>query len=484
MPGPYDSILQTIGRTPVVRLKRLAPEGVELYAKLEAFNPMGSVKDRLALAVVEAAERSGELRPGQTVIEATSGNTGIGLAMVCAERSYPLVIVMPESASVERRRLMRFLGAKVILTAAADKGTGMVAKARELAEAHGWFLCRQFENEANADVHSRTTAEEILADFDGRRLDYFVTGAGTGGTLRGVSRVLRAKRPETRIMVCEPDNVPMLASGVVQAYRPDGAPAESQGWTPDFVPKLLNDASTTGHIDGIVGIAGAEALRLTREMACKEGIFCGISGGATLAGALKVAETAPRGSSILFMVPDTGERYLSTPLFADIAEAMSDEEQAIAASTPGYRIGVPAPVAAPVAGPDPSPRGIAALDAALRDPDAPVVMFALEWCEFCWALRRFFEKAGIAYRSVDIDSVAYQADDLGGDIRAALRQRLGQPTIPQVFVGGVNVGGCTETLDAFAEGRLQRLLIDQGVAFRSESKFETRELLPKWVHPR
>ena len=264
MPGPLDSILETVGRTPVVRLKRLAPEGATLYAKLEAFNPMGSVKDRLALGVIEAAERDGLLRPGQTVVEATSGNTGIGLAMVCAERGYPLVIVMAENFSVERRRLMRFLGARVILTPAAEKGTGMVAKARELAEAHGWFWCRQFENEANAEIHARTTAREILADFDGLPLDYFVTGVGTGGTLNGVSRVLKAERPATRIIVCEPDNSPVIASGIAQDYRPDGAPASShprfrphvvQGWAPDFIPKLTDDALAAGHVDGVIGIS-------------------------------------------------------------------------------------------------------------------------------------------------------------------------------------------------------------------------------------
>src|SRR5579862_933945 len=243
----FTRISECIGRTPVVRINRLAPAHVRLYAKLEAFNPMGSVKDRLALGVIADAERSGRLKPGQTVIEATSGNTGIGLAMVCAEKGYPLVVVMSENFSVERRRLMRFLGAKVVLTPAALKGSGMLAKATELAAAHGWFLCRQFENEANADVHSRTTAPEILSAFEGERLDYFVTGFGTGGTLKGVARVLRERRPETKIVVCEPDNSPVLGSGVAQSRNPDGSPAAShpsfrphlmQGWSPDFVPKL------------------------------------------------------------------------------------------------------------------------------------------------------------------------------------------------------------------------------------------------------
>src|SRR5688500_10872214 len=236
MAARFDNILETIGRTPVVKVGKLAPPGVEVFAKLEAFNPLGSVKDRLALGIIEAAERAGALKPGQTVVEATSGNTGIGLAMVCAQKGYPLVIVMAESFSVERRKLMRFLGAKVVLTPAAAKGTGMVAKARELAERHGWFLCRQFENEANPDIHSRTTAQEILSDFEGRRLDYWVTGCGTGGTLRGVARVLTARRPATRIVLCEPDNAPMISGGMPQAYEADGSAAASH---PMFRPHLM-----------------------------------------------------------------------------------------------------------------------------------------------------------------------------------------------------------------------------------------------------
>ena len=304
----YDSILGTVGGTPVVRITKLAPAHVKLYVKIEAFNPMGSVKDRLALGVIEDAERTGKLRPGQTVIEATSGNTGIGLAMVCAQKGYPLVVTMAESFSVERRRLMRFLGAKVVLTPAAMKGTGMLAKAVELAEKHGWFLTRQFENEANADMHSRTTAQEILADFQGERLDFFVTGYGTGGTLKGVGRVLRKERPETQIVVCEPDAAQLLASGVPQARTASGAPAGShpsfkphpmQGWIPDFVPKLTEDAVDMKLTDRLVPIAGPDAMRMSRELAQKEGIFVGITAGATFAGALKVAETAPEGATIL-----------------------------------------------------------------------------------------------------------------------------------------------------------------------------------------
>jgi cysteine synthase A len=341
----YDNILETVGHTPVVKINRLAPAHVNLYAKVEAFNPLGSVKDRLALGVIEAAEKSGALKPGQTVIEATSGNTGIGLAMVCAAKGYPLVVVMAESFSIERRRLMRFLGAKVVLTPPALRATGMVDKTTELAQTHGWFYTRQFENEANPDMHSRTTAREIIDDFAGRKLDYWVTGFGTGGTLKGVARVLAAESPDTKVVVCEPSDAPMLSSGEPQPRHPDGSPAAGhpawkphpmQGWSPDFVPKLTADVVDAHNIDQILAIAGPDALAGSRNLAAKEGIFVGITAGATFAGALKVAETAPAGSNILCMLPDTGERYLSTPLFADVPVEMTEEEQAILKSSPMF----------------------------------------------------------------------------------------------------------------------------------------------------
>jgi cysteine synthase A len=341
----YAHILETIGNTPVVRINKLAPEGIDLFVKVEAFNPLGSVKDRLALGVIEDAEKSGKLKPGQTVIEATSGNTGIGLAMVCAQKGYPLVIVMAETFSIERRKLMRFLGARVILTPASGRGTGMVAKAVELAEANGWFFTRQFENEANADMHSRTTAQEILKDFEGERLDYWVTGFGTGGTLKGVSRVLTESRPETKIVVCEPEDAPMLSSGIPQNRKPDGSavashpswkPHPQQGWSPDFIPKLAGDAVDMKTIDQIIRIPNADAMRCSKELARKEGVFVGISSGATFAGALQVAAEAPKGSTILCMLPDTGERYLSTPLFADVSVDMTPEEVEISRSTPSF----------------------------------------------------------------------------------------------------------------------------------------------------
>jgi cysteine synthase len=342
----FDSILGTIGNTPVVRINKLGPVGVNLYAKVESFNPMGSVKDRLALGVIEDAERRGELKPGQTIVEATSGNTGIGLAMVCAQKGYPLVVTMAESFSIERRKLMRFLGAKVVLTPAAQRGTGMVAKAEELALAHGWWQSRQFENPANADMHARTTAIEILDDFADISLDYWVTGFGTGGTLNGVSRVLKKKSPRTKIIVCEPDNAAMLASGVAQPKQGDGThnashpafkPHPMQGWSPDFIPTLVEQVTAAHCIDELLSINGKEAMRCARALATQEGIFVGISAGASLAGALQVAQSAPKGSNILCMLPDTGERYLSTPLFEDIAVEMTQEEIELSQSTPGYR---------------------------------------------------------------------------------------------------------------------------------------------------
>jgi cysteine synthase len=341
----YDSILGTVGNTPVVRINRLAPDGVNLYVKVEAFNPLGSVKDRLALGVIEAAEKSGELKPGQTVIEATSGNTGIGLAMVCAAKGYPLVVTMAESFSIERRRLMRFLGAKVVVTPAALRATGMVEKTKELAAAHGWFMTRQFENEANPEMHSRTTAREIVNDFAGEKLDYWVTGYGTGGTLTGVARVLRKERPDTKIIVCEPSDAALLASGQEQARNPDHSPAGGhaawkphpmQGWTPDFIPWLTGEATDEKLYDELLTVPGPEALRLSKALAQKEGIFVGITAGATFAGALQVAEKAPKGSTILAMLPDTGERYLSTPLFADVPAEMTEEEIDIFKSTPMF----------------------------------------------------------------------------------------------------------------------------------------------------
>ncbi len=343
----YDSILETIGNTPCVRINRLAPENINLYVKAEYFNPAASVKDRLAVSIIEAAERSGELKPGQTVVEATSGNTGIGLAMVCAAKGYPLVITMADSFSIERRKLMRFMGAKVVLTPRAEKGLGMYRKAQELAEANGWFLARQFETEANATIHEHTTAREILSDFAGKTIDYWVTGYGTGGTVTGVGRVLRKESPATKIILSEPANAQLVASGEVQQRTSEGGPAKShsafephpiQGWTPDFIPLVLQESIDDGLYDDLIPVAGALGIEWSMKLAQQEGIFTGISGGSTFAIAMDIAKQAAAGTTILCMLPDTGERYLSSPLFESIPEDMSDDEIELSNSTPGYHM--------------------------------------------------------------------------------------------------------------------------------------------------
>jgi cysteine synthase A len=343
----YDSVLETIGDTPVIRINKIAPDNVTVYVKAEAFNPGGSVKDRLALNIIETAERDGTLKPGQTVVEATSGNTGIGLAMVCAAKGYPLVITMADSFSVERRRLMRFLGAKVVLTPRALKGFGMYSKAKELAEANGWFLASQFETSANADIHEHTTGREILADFADDRLDYFVTGYGTGGTVTGVARALRKSRPDTRIILSEPANAAIVTSGYVNTRNATNQPTEShpsfephpiQGWTPDFIPYVLQESIDNALYDEMLLVTGPDAISWSRRLAAEEGIFTGISGGASFAVAMQIAQSAPQGSVLLVMLPDTGERYLSTPLFEGVPEEMTDEEQAISRSTPSAQM--------------------------------------------------------------------------------------------------------------------------------------------------
>ncbi len=483
----YQTILETIGHTPVVRINHLAPEGVNLYVKVESFNPMGSVKDRLALGVIEDAERRGELQPGQTVVEATSGNTGIGLAMVCAQKGYPLVVTMAENFSVERRRLMRFLGAKVVLTPASEKGSGMVAKARELAEKHGWWQSRQFENPANAEIHARTTAVEILEDFSDTSLDYWVTGFGTSGTLNGVSRVLRQQSPATRIIVCEPDNSPILGSGEPQPEHqshPRFRPHLMQGWTPDFIPALTREVTSEHRIDQFVGVPGQDALHWSRQLARKEGILVGISAGATFAGALQIAQQAQPGSNILCMLPDTGERYMSTPLFDDVAEDMNEEELAISRSTEGFRFDGGTGVAQPAQTPDVDQPTAQWLQSVIADAEQPVVMFALEWCEFCWSVRKLFDRLGVQYRSVDVDSVEYQEGNRGGIIREWLRQQTGAVTLPQIFVGGEYRGGCTDVFDAYSRGELEQWLEPCDITPNQVKGLDPYSLLPGWLHPR
>ena len=490
----YDNILDTIGNTPLVRLQKLAPKDVNVYVKIESFNPTGSIKDRMARAIIEHAEERGELKPGQTVIEATSGNTGIGLAMVCAKKGYPLVVTMTESFSIERRKLLRFLGAKVVLTPASEKGTGMLNKAVELAETHGYYLCRQFENEATAEAHRLTTAVEILTDFEGEQIDYFVSGFGTGGTLLGVARGLKAKNPSTKIVAAEPDNAQVLGSGIPQPKDSDGMPSGShpnfrphlmQGWSPDFVSALTETAVSSQLVDEVVPVSGAEAMTLSRRLAREEGIFVGTSSGATLAAALNIARRSPAGTNIVCILPDTGERYMSTPLFEDIGEEMNADELELSQSTPGYRF-------------DDSPAcPVPATNVVEQEPDAaaakfvseiitgePVVIFALEWCEFSWSVRKLFGQLGVNYRSIDLDSVEYQDNDRGGKIRAALGQRVGSPTIPQVFIGGENVGGATELFDSMRSGSMQTLFRNRGINFDESKDIDPYDLLPKWLQPR
>ncbi len=488
----HQNILDAIGNTPVVRLQHLAPEGVELFVKLEAANPMGSVKDRLALGIIEAAEQSGELKPGQTVIEATSGNTGLGLAMVCAAKGYPLVVVMAENFSLERRKMLRFLGAKVVLSPPWAKGTGMIAIARKLAKDNGWFLCRQFDNEAGADIHSRTTAVEIIRDFGPNGLTAWVTGFGTGGTLKGVARVLREQSPATRIVVAEPENSALIGSGIAQDLCADGQPAKShpafhphpmQGWVPDFISKLTRDALADGLIDRTVGVSGSEAIDCAVQLARREGIFCGISSGATLAAALKLARDEAPGSRILAMLPDTGERYLSTPLFGDISVDMGEEEEALLWSA----MPAIAPAAASAAAPAPEPVSTdstarAFVSDAIHSNKGKIVMFAMSWCEFCWSVRKLLATLGAPLVSIDIDTPEFRKANDVPKIRAALAELAGNPTLPQVYAGGTHLGGCMEILAAAQSGELQRLLAENGITCDA-GPIDAYQFLPSWVTP-
>lgn len=344
----YDSVLDTIGNTPTIKVNHLGPPGVNLYVKAEYFNPAASVKDRLAVSIIEEAEKSGALKPGQTVVEATSGNTGVGLAMVCAAKGYPCVIVMADSFSIERRRLMRFLGCKVVLTPREWKGFGMIKKAQELASKHGWFLASQFESDANALVHKNTTAREILSDFKGKNLDYWVTGYGTGGTVSGVGEVLRKESPGTKIILSEPDVAALIGSGISQTRNSDHTPESShpawtphpiQGWTPDFISHVLQESIDKNYFDELIPVKGSDGIVWAKKLASEEGIITGISGGSTFKVSLDIAEKAAPGTNILCMLPDTAERYMSSPLFEDIDAEMNEEEVSISESTPGYWAG-------------------------------------------------------------------------------------------------------------------------------------------------
>jgi cysteine synthase A len=451
--GLHNSIIDTIGKTPIIKLSdKLAPyEGVNVYVKLESENPGGSLKDRLAYGVVEWAEKHGHLQPGQTIVEASSGNTGIGLAMICASKGYPLVCVMSESFSVERRKVMRFYGAKVILTNPAHKATGMVIKAKELADKHGWFFPNQFDNEANAWIHEQTTGPEIIDAFaaDHVHLDHFVIAYGTGGSSLGIGRVLRKESPATKIHLCEPSNAPMMYSGIETKYPEDEKPSPSfdmahpvwrphlfQGWAADFIPKLVTQVREEKLYDDIMPISGFDAIATSQQMAEKEGIFSGTSGGGTVWAALQIAKTAPIGTNILAMVPDTAERYLSTPLFENIPAGMTNEEKEISESTPS----APPPSAdfPPVL-----PGAIAFVEEKNRS-SKKIVVWSLEYCEFCWTLTRFLDRLQVPYERIDIDNFQFAKDNMGNKYRSALQDKTGCKTFPQFFISEAFIGGAVD----------------------------------------
>ena len=474
----HESVLTTVGKTPLIKLQRLAPETVEVYVKAEAFNPMGSVKDRLALGILEWAEAHGQIQPGQTVVEATSGNTGIGLAMVCAAKGYPYVCVMAESFSIERRKLMRFLGAKVILTNPAHKGTGMLIKAKELAEHHGWFLANQFSTEANAWVHAQTTGPEIMEALPDLT-DFFCT-YGTGGTMKGVASALREQAPNATIHVCEPDNAPMIYSETKTEYQDDGRFVEPhpvwrphllQGWAPDFIPLIVSQAIEAGYVDKLCHVGGDAAMETSRRLAQKEGIFTGTSGGGILSCALEFAKTAPDGSKVVVMLPDTGERYLSTPLFADVPADMTEEEKEIAASTPS---------AAPPGITMPPVTDEALVFVQAKIAGGKVVIWSLEYCEFCWTIFALFKALGIPYETINIDSFEFAKGNMGNYYRSALSSLTGCNTFPQCFIGGEFFGGAADACIKWNKGELQPILKAAGIEYE-DFKGDAFEFLPKWM---
>lgn len=500
----HSSILETIGKTPIIHL---APNSAlnhttsNIYLKLESENPGGSVKDRLSIAVIEWAEHFGKLQKGQTVIEASSGNTGIGMAMVCAKKGYPYVCVMSESFSIERRKLMRFLGAKVILTNPAHKGTGMVIKAKELADKHGYFWPNQFENEANAWIHEKTTGPEILGAFQEAsiQLHHLVCSYGTGGTLLGIGRYLRKHSPHTQIHVCEPSNAPMLYSEIPTKYpatateedsvgteypstsfelpHPVWRPHLLQGWATDFIPRLVSSATDEKLYDSVLHVGGHDAIEMAKKLARNEGILSGTSGGGTLSAALTFAKgLSEDGKNIVVMIPDTGERYLSTPLFENIPADMTEEELEIAKSTPSTP--PPAPGLPPVT-------KQATEWVKNKVGSSKVVVFSLEYCEFCWTLTSFLDALGVSYDKIDIDNFMYAKDNVGNQYRAALCEWTQCATFPQFFVLGEFVGGAVDACMMWKKGKLQKLFKKANVK-SADGKFNNYsgdpfEFLPKWM---
>ncbi|KAL3941798.1 MAG: hypothetical protein SGARI_000475 [Bacillariaceae sp.] len=453
-------------------------EGVNVYVKLESENPGGSVKDRLAVGIIEWAEKNGQLKPGQTIVEASSGNTGIGLAMVCANKGYPLVCVMAESFSIERRKLMRFLGAQVVLTDPAHKATGMVIKAKGMSSANAW-------------IHRETTGPEIVKAFKdaGKKLDHFVCAYGTGGTLLGVGSYLKEHSPETTVHCCEPDNAPMIYSDIKTNYPDSGDPSTSfdvahpvwrphlfQGWAADFIPKLVNEATEGKAYDKLIHPGGRDAMATCKELARKEGIFSGTSGGGILTAALTLAKDAPTGTNILAIIPDTGERYLSTPLFDDIPADMTEEEKEIAASTPS----TPPPAAGL---PPVLPEATEWVEKKIAD--YKVTAFMLKYCEFCWTLTRFLDALGVEYERIDIDSFEYAKDNMGNKYRSALSELTECKTFPQFFVNEEFVGGAVDACSMWKKGDLQKAFKEAGIT-GGDGNFngyegDPFEFLPKWM---
>ena len=484
----HKNILSTIGSTPLVQITSphlLKRPDVQVFAKLEAFNPAGSVKDRLALGVIEWAEQNGQLSPGQTVVECSSGNTGIGLAAVCASKGYPFVCVMSESFSIERRKLMRYLGARVILTNPAHKGSGMLLKASELADKHGWFLTKQFENEANADIHEKTTGPEIIEAMEKKTVDHFFSSYGTGGTLLGIARHLRNVSPSTKIHVCEPDNAPLLFSEIKSTYSDNGTlssphplwrPHLLQGWAPDFIPKLVGDAKDEGYIDHLTHVSGDAAIECAKALASREGILSGISGGGSMIAALDFANDRDKcqsGSNIVVMVPDTAERYISTPLFADIPADMTEEEIAISESTPSQ--------------PPPSIELPLVTEEALRfiedkNKTARIVIWSLEYCEFCWTTFKLLDALNVPYTVINVDAFEYVKDNQGNQFRSGLNSITDVNTFPQIFVGGEFFGGAVDLCLSWKNNELQ----DKFDGMSRDGEFggyegDPFEFLPKWM---